>query len=361
MSKGKGPCLPDWQTILAMAPKYLDGAYPIPAAAYNFLKEIDLAQATKRYKWYNLPEGVTDEWIERVLYYRGQGCFFYQKEMGRFFFLPYSLDGEIGVYGEYLNVVPLPWTGTNQAKDEKGKLKEFIPGLRKRVIYQDVMPEELDLDTFYNGCVLLHDRGIGVSQITQPRERLNDWITQIMAECPALARTSLIANCGVSGMRVANEDEESNVAAASQARYSNAMTGQTWIAIQGQQDFQDFNTSGTTEADTYFRTFESLDNLRLAGYGLNNQGVFDKAKEYVNNAQAMGAQQNVGFVYNDGLYQRQNFCIAANSIWGTGMWCEPSENVTNADMNGDGLLSDEEQPVVNQPQTGSEGGEEDDV
>ena len=50
MSKGKGPCLPDWQTILAMAPKYLDGAYPIPSAAYEFLKEIDLAQATKRYK-----------------------------------------------------------------------------------------------------------------------------------------------------------------------------------------------------------------------------------------------------------------------------------------------------------------------
>ena len=32
--KSKGPCLPDWQTILAMAPKYLDGGYPIPAAAY---------------------------------------------------------------------------------------------------------------------------------------------------------------------------------------------------------------------------------------------------------------------------------------------------------------------------------------
>ena len=41
--KCKGPCLPDWQTILAMAPKYLDGEYPIPTAAYEFLKEIDLA------------------------------------------------------------------------------------------------------------------------------------------------------------------------------------------------------------------------------------------------------------------------------------------------------------------------------
>ena len=181
-----------------------------------------------------------------------------------------------------------------------------------------------------------------------------------MAECPALARTSLIANCGVSGMRVNNEDEESNVEAASQARYSNAMTGRTWIAIQGQQDFQDFNTSGVTEADTYFRTFESLDNLRLAGYGLNNQGVFDKAKEYVNNVQAMGAQQNVGFVYNDGLYQRQNFCNIANSIWGTAMWCDSSENATNADMNGDGLLQDSQEPSIQQEEQ-EQGGEENDV
>lgn len=355
MANKKVPCLPDWQTILAMAPKYADGSYPIPAAAYEFLKQIDLQQATKRYKWYNLPYGVTDELIERILYYRGQGCLFFQKEMKKFFFLPYSLDGEIGAYGEYLNVVPLPWTGTNQARDPNGKLKEFIPGLRKTVIYEPLLEEEMNLKAFEDSCVLLHDRGLDTSQITQPRERLNDWITQIMAECPALARTALIANCGVSGMRVNNEDEESNVEAASRARYSNAMTGSTWLAIQGTQDFQDFNTANVTEADTYFRTFESLDNLRLAGYGLNNQGVFDKAKTYINNIQAAGSQQNAGFVYTDGLYQRQNFCNIANSIWGTAMWCEASESATNADMNGDGLLQDEQQPVITeQPQEGEQ-------
>ena len=42
----------------------------------------------------------------------------------------------------------------------------------------------------------------------------------------------------------------------------------------------------------------------------------------------------------DGLSIRQNFCNIVNSIWGLGIWCEPSENVSGADINGDGLLYD---------------------
>ena len=42
----------------------------------------------------------------------------------------------------------------------------------------------------------------------------------------------------------------------------------------------------------------------------------------------------------DGASIRQNFCNIANSIWGLGIWCEPSENVSGADINGDGLLYD---------------------
>lgn len=348
--QSKGPVLPDWQTILQMMPKYEREDYPIPAAAYEFLKEIDLQTATKRYKWYNLPPDLEDV-IERILYYRGQGVFFYQKELNKFFFLPYSLNGEIGTYGEYLKVVPLPWTGPNQAKSSDGKLKEFIPGLTKTVIYEPIEPEDLTLDVFENGGILLHDRGLGISQITSPRERLNDWITQIMAECPALARTSLISNCGVNGMRVNNEDEESNVAAASKSRYDCAMTGQTWLAIQGMQDFQDFNTNKGFDGDTYFRAFESLDNLRLAGYGLNNQGVFDKAKTYVNEAQVMGAKQQDGFVYNDGLIQRQNFCNIVNSIYGLGIWCDALEQVNNVDYDNNGVIDDTKSPEIQSTQS----------
>ena len=43
---------------------------------------------------------------------------------------------------------------------------------------------------------------------------------------------------------------------------------------------------------------------------------------------------------NDYVKIRQNFCNIVNSIWGLGIWYEPSENITGADMNGDGLVYD---------------------
>ena len=48
----------------------------------------------------------------------------------------------------------------------------------------------------------------------------------------------------------------------------------------------------------------------------------------------------VGLVYQDGLAIRQNFCNIVNSIWGTSIWCMPSESVTASDLDGDGLMFD---------------------
>jgi hypothetical protein len=43
----------------------------------------------------------------------------------------------------------------------------------------------------------------------------------------------------------------------------------------------------------------------------------------------------------DGLSIRQNFCNICNSIWGLGIWCEPAQNVSGADIDNDGVLYDE--------------------
>ena len=57
----------------------------------------------------------------------------------------------------------------------------------------------------------------------------------------------------------------------------------------------------------------------------------------------------------DGLSCRQRFCNIFNSIFGTSMWCEISENVIEEDLDQDGVIRDseimEEEPA--------EGGESD--
>ena len=84
---------------------------------------------------------------------------------------------------------------------------------------------------------------------------------------------------------------------------------------------------------------QSLDNFRLSGYGIDNGGLFEKkAHELQSEADINGGP--VGLVMQDGSSIRQNFCNIVNSIWGIGMWCEPAENVSGADMNGDGVIYD---------------------
>ena len=104
---------------------------------------------------------------------------------------------------------------------------------------------------------------------------------------------------------------------------------------------------------------QSLDNLRLSLLGIENNGVFEKkAHELQTEANINGGP--VGLVLQDGLSIRQNFCNIVNSIWGLGLWCEPSENITGADLNGDGLMYDRNDDGA---QTGTDntntGGEED--
>ena len=84
---------------------------------------------------------------------------------------------------------------------------------------------------------------------------------------------------------------------------------------------------------------QSLDNLRLSGYGIDNGGLFEKkAHELQTEADLNGGP--VGLVLQDGLSIRQNFCNIVNSIWGIGIWCEPAENIIGADINGDGVVYD---------------------
>ena len=58
----------------------------------KFLRIIDEQDAVNRYTWFNLPCNLTSQELERMLYYKGQLCFFYDKDLDEFYFMPYALD-----------------------------------------------------------------------------------------------------------------------------------------------------------------------------------------------------------------------------------------------------------------------------
>lgn len=307
------------------------------------LRILDEQDAVNRYKWYNLPVDMSSEDFERLLYYKGQLAFFYMEETNEFFIMPYALDGGIDFYGRFRGVHPVPFAeGVSDVEKRKvAQQRDYLSTLKLDCVYEVVDPEEVTVEKLTKSCVLLHDYTPQLSQTIIPRQQLQDGILDIMADLIPFMHTALLNSTGVQGMRVQNEAEQSNVTAASALINHAALNSEKYIAIVGTLDFQDLTGGEVAKSEEFLLAMQAIDNLRLSMYGIDNGGLFEKKAHTLQSEQDMNTG-NTGLVYNDGLARRQRFCDICNSIWDLGMWCEPGESVMGADMNGDGIIADEQ-------------------
>lgn len=322
--------------------KFDSGPTLIKQNIKKLLRIVDEQDALRRYTWYNLPDGLNGELLERILYYKGQGMFFYMPTNEQFYFLPYALDGNIDVYGRYTRVTPLPFMGSTSGEDKKEK--PWIVGLNRKPIYDISIDEEPSVE---DSCVLLGDYCKQLSQTTLPRQALNDGLLDVMSECIPYMRTALINSTGVSAMRVNSGDEYSGVKEASDNINKAALNGEKWIPVLGNIDFQDLTAGNVGKSEEFLMAMQSLDNFRLSLYGLDNGGLFEKKAHELASEEALNGHK-ASRSYNDGLIIRQDFCDIVNHIWGLGISCEPSETEMG-DMNLDGMGID------SQDQSGIEG------
>ena len=359
MASNRGPYLPNMEPIIAAGidPKTGLPAKLMSSAPCNIKENIkrliriqDEQDAVNRYTWYNLPSGLNGQMVERMLYYKGQLCFFYNETLDEFYFMPYALDGGIDFYGRFKGVHPVPFAnGSSDATDEEkvqiAKQRALLSTIKLKPTYENLTPEQLmeeGTDAFTTRCVLLKDYTEQMSQTVVSRQILNDGIIDIEAECIPYMRTALLRATGVKGMRVGNQDEQSNVTAANESLQHAALTGNVNIPIIGGVDFQELNDGQVGKADEFMMALQSLDNFRLSTYGLENGGLFQKRERKLVAEQEMNAGGgSIGLIMQDGLSIRQRFCDIVNSIWGVGIWCDVSETVSGADKNMDGELSDQ--------------------
>ena len=276
--------------------------------------------------------------VERMLYYKGQLYFFYDKDLNEFLLTPYALDGTIDFYGRYNSVHPVPMTSGTEDKGNKA-LAEYLAAKKLKCVYGIKMPEDLKPEDFTDSCVLLHDRTKQLSQTVLPRAQLQDPLLDVMAECIPYMQTCLLAGSGIKGVRVNDADQADAVHDGARSLKNAALTQEPWVAIEGSVEFQELTDGSTLKAEEFMLAMQSLDNFRLSTYGIDNGGLFEKkAHELQSEADLNGGP--VGLVLQDGLAIRQNFCNIVNSIWGIGIWCEPAENIMGADTNGDGVIYD---------------------
>lgn len=354
----KGPYLPNLEPIIAagidpktgLPVKLASGdANNLQPAMKNIMSIIDRQDAVNRYTWYNLPDGLTSQMVERMLYYKGQLCFFYLEALDKFYFMPYALDGGIDFYGRYVGVHPIPFSGgTTDEEQELTKAQQnALAAIKLKPTYDVLLPEELweeGMDALTGRCVLLRDYTNGLSQTTIARQIINDPIVEVESELIPFMRTALIRATGVKGMRVGTENEQTNVESANRSMLNAALTGKINIPIVGTVDFQELNDGQVGKAEEFLMTLQGVDNFRLSTYGLDNGGLFQKRQHMLQSEEDMNAAGggSVGLIMQDGLTLRQEFCDIVNSIWGLGIWCDVSETVSGTDKNMDGELSDQQ-------------------
>ena len=328
------------------------------------LRIIDEQDAVNKGKWYNLPCNLTSQDLERMLYYKFQLCFFYNKDLDQCFFLPFSLNSKDGtgldVYGRYNHIRPIAYVASaeDENKHKNTPIEEFLSSLSLKVVYAPKLPEELTEEDLYNSAVILQDYTPQYNNMNGiPRYLLQESLLDVMAECIPYARTNMITSCGIKGIRVGDQDEAHNIVDANYGIKQGAMAGDAYVPVEGKLEFQELTDNNTGKVQDYFLTMQSLDNYRLSTYGIDNGGLFEKkAHELQSEADINGGP--VGLVQQDYVSIRQNFCNIVNSIWGWGIWYEPSETITKADTNGDGLLYDRNETGENSGMT--TGGNEND-
>lgn len=304
------------------------------------LRILDEQDAINRYLWRNAPLDLSSQDIERLLYYKGQLCFFFHPRFDKFFLLPYALDGGLDIYGRFVSVHPVPFTtGTDEEKNKLHKAQaDYFSTLKLEVLY-DIPDEPIN---FFEGkhCVLVHDYSKQLSQTIISRQILNDPIVDIESDIIPYMRTALMSSTGIQGMRVPDADAAAAVYEASMAIDDAALTGKKMIPVKSSIELQDLTGGNIAKAEEFLLALQSIDNFRLSLYGLDNGGLFQKKSHMLEAEQEMNAGAT-SIPLTDGLTIRQRFCDIVNSVTAAGISCEISETVLGADKNGDGLITDE--------------------
>lgn len=299
----------------------------------RLLRIVDEQDAVNRYEWYNLPSNITSQELERLIYLKGQLCFYYDDIEKEFYFMPYALNGSIDYYGRYKQITPIPlfWgeSDSTEEKSMKKKQEQVLSGKKLDVIYSVVDDKEKINENFLTtSTVLLHDYTKQLPQTIVPRSILNKTLVEIEAECVPYLRTALIAGSGIKGVIINDASQSQSVIDAAKSMKNAALKSMPWIPLTSMAKLEELTDGSVLKAEEYMASMQSLDNLRLSTFGIENGGLFEK-KSHKLQAEADFSTNPVHMILQDGLKIRQNFCNIVNSIWDIDIWCEASEMIPN--------------------------------
>lgn len=325
----------------------------------DIMRNQNRIETIERYMWTNVPFGLTPDLIERVLFYRGTGCFYYNKKIGKFQFLPYALNKTIDEYGRYTACNTLPFTGVDTI-DGKGKSKVA------NAIYQDLeivwdLPYSKDMLQNIRKSepvgIILHDSTLGVNQQPIIRSMYVEPVIRMLATLMNIINSAMFGAADANILNVDNESEYDSIKAQISAINTSILKGERFIPVISKIPITPIKTSNTADLEGLFNTFNSLTNFLKSITGIANPGVFDKKAHLLQEEQQLNGS-NADDIYYNGLRQRQEFCIMVQAYYGYPIWCESKRGMSEvqAENIASGETSDADNTQFNDFQGGKDNG-----
>lgn len=302
---------------------------------YFIMQEHNRIETLERYMWINVPFGLTPDLIERLLFFRGKGVFYFNDKIDKFQFLPFALNGLIDEYGRYTKCDTLPFTGTDKI-DEKKKDKKT--GQLQNAVYKDLeivydLPYNKEMLSFVKEKktvgIILNDSSLGISQQPIIRSAYVKPILHTMATLIQIINSAMFGTADHSLVQVNSQSELESINSQIDAINQNILKGRRFSAIVGTMPITPLKTSNTADLEGLFNTFNSLNNLLKSITGVANAGVFDKKAHLLQAEQQLNGS-NADDIYYNGLRQRQEFCLLVQAYYGYPIWCKSKRGMTSA-------------------------------
>lgn len=258
----------------------------------NLVFNMDFEQATGRYVWENLPEGIESHLIETMLYFRGSiaGVF----DSGKLIVLPYSNQGSINRYGLPENVKLLTFNGST-ANEDKPFNKEIYKVSSNVKINQ-------------KGAVLLYDRApVSRSGLVAPRFIINSAIINLEAEIVSRIKSN-IKNSDKKVVFYADDDNQKTAFEQAIKEAYNA-DSPFIVVVKGSNrwgtDKTDYMHGEVgLKAQELFEAWQSINNIRVMSEGILNGGAFEK-KERVVSDEVLDETMQTTLILESGLALRK--------------------------------------------------------
>lgn len=326
---------------------------------YAIMRQQNMIETLERYMWTNIPFGLTADLIERLLFFRGKGVFYFNDKVEKFQFLPFALNGVIDEYGRFTSCNTLPFTGVDQVEesDKKSKSKKML-----NAIYED-LPIVYDLpynEEMIKGIrdrkvvgIILNDNSLAVSQQPVIRSNYVKPVLHMLSTLMQIINTAMYGNADHNLIQIENEGELDSIEKQIEAINFDILRGRRFTPIVGKLPINPIKTSNTANLEGLFETFNSLTNFLKSITGIANSGVFDKKAHLLQEEQKLNGSNSDDIYYN-GLRLRQEFCLMVQAYYGYPIWCQSKRAMTEGEEENI-MLGETSDPDNTQYNDGKEG------